>query len=108
MFVSDIMPHLAKQVDDITLIRSMHTSNLTHEPAIYKMQSGSEFIGRPTIGAWVTYGLGSENRNLPAYVVLDDPLGLPVNGIDNWTSGYLPPVFQGTRFRAVGSPGDSA
>ena len=104
MYVSDALPHFAKQVDDVTLIRSMHTTNLTHEPAIYKIQSGSEFIGRPTLGAWVSYGLGSENRNLPAYVVLEDPLGLPVNGIDNWSSGYLPPVFQGTRFRATGSP----
>jgi hypothetical protein len=104
MYVSEAMPHFAQHVDDVTLIRSMHTTNLTHEPAIYKIQSGSEFIGRPTIGSWVAYGLGSENRNLPAYVVLEDPLGLPVNGIDNWSSGYLPPAFQGTRFRATGSP----
>src|SRR5438552_1177439 len=60
--------------------------------------------GRPSLGAWVSYGLGTENQNLPAYVVLDDPQGLPVNGIDNWTSGYLPPLYQGTRFRATGAP----
>jgi hypothetical protein len=82
----------------------MYTTNLTHEPALYKVHSGSEFTGRPSLGAWVTYGLGTENQNLPAYVVLDDPLGLPVNGIDNWQSGCLPPTFQGTRFRATGSP----
>lgn len=104
MHVSDVMPHLSKQVDKLTLIRSMYTSNLTHEPALYKIHSGSEFIGHPALGSWVSYALGSENQNLPAYVVLDDPLGLPVNGIDNWSSGYLPPVFQGTRFRAQGSP----
>lgn len=104
MWVSDIMPHLSEQVDKISLIRSMYTSNLTHEPAIYKIQSGSEFIGRPTLGSWVTYGLGTENQNLPAYVVLDDPLGLPVNGVDNWQAGFLPPLYQGTRFRATGSP----
>jgi hypothetical protein len=104
MWVSDALPHFAKQVDQVSLIRSMYTTNLTHEPALYKIQSGSEFIGRPTIGAWVSYGLGNENQNLPAYVVLDDPLGLPVNGIDNWTSGYLPPLYQGTRFRATGAP----
>lgn len=103
-WVSDVMPHFAEQVDKVSFIRSMHTSNLTHEPALYKIHSGSEFIGRPTLGAWVSYGLGSENQNLPAYVVLDDPLGLPVNGIDNWSSGYLPPLYQGTRFRATGSP----
>jgi hypothetical protein len=104
IWVSDAMPHFAKQVDHVSIIKSMYSTNLTHEPALYKMQSGSEFIGRPTLGAWVSYGLGNENQNLPAYVVLDDPLGLPVNGIDNWTSGYLPPLYQGTRFRASGAP----
>ena len=103
-WVSDAMPHFATQVDHVTMIRSMFTTNLTHEPALYKIHSGSEFIGRPSLGAWVSYGLGTENQNLPAYVVLDDPLGLPVNGIDNWTSGYLPPLYQGTRFRATGAP----
>lgn len=104
MWVSDVMPHLAKQVDEITMIRSMYTTNLTHEPALYKIQSGSEFTGHPSLGAWVSYGLGSENKNLPAYVVLDDPLGLPVNGIENWQAGFLPAQHQGTRFRATGSP----
>ncbi|WP_417381871.1 DUF1501 domain-containing protein [Gimesia sp.] len=104
MWVSDIMPHLAKQVDEITMIRSMYTTNLTHEPALYKIQSGSEFTGHPSLGAWVSYGLGSENQNLPTYVVLDDPRGLPVNGIENWQSGFLPAQHQGTRFRATGSP----
>jgi hypothetical protein len=104
MWMSDAMPHLATQVDKIALIRSMHTTNLTHEPALYKIHSGSEFTGHPSLGSWVSYGLGSENQNLPAYVVLDDPLGLPVNGIDNWHSGFLPAVHQGTRFRATGSP----
>ncbi len=104
MWVSDVMPNLATQVDRLALIRSMQTPNLTHEPALYVIQSGSEFTGRPSLGAWVSYALGSENRNLPAYVVLDDPLGLPVNGIDNWQAGYLPPDHQGTRFRATASP----
>jgi hypothetical protein len=104
IWVSELMPHLATQVDRLAVIRSLQTTNLTHEPALYKIQSGSEFTGRPSLGAWVSYGLGTENRNLPAYVVLDDPLGLPVNGVDNWQAGYLPPVHQGTRFRATGSP----
>jgi hypothetical protein len=102
--VSDAMPHLATVVDDITFIRSMHTTNITHEPAVYMIQSGKITPGRPTLGAWVTYGLGSENQNLPAYVVLDDPKGLPVNGVENWQAGFLPPQFQGTRFRSTGSP----
>lgn len=103
-WVSDVMPHLAKHVDSLTFIRSMHTVNLTHEPAIYKIHSGQMLPGYPTMGAWVTYGLGSENQNLPAYVVLDDPIGLPINGIESWQSGFLPPVYQGTRLRSAGSP----
>jgi hypothetical protein len=103
-FVSDAMPHLAGVVDDIAFIRSMHTTNITHEPAVYMIQSGKITPGRPTLGAWVTYGLGTENQNLPAYVVLDDPKGLPVNGVENWQAGFLPPQFQGTRFRSTGSP----
>ncbi len=104
MWVSDALPHLARQVDDLALIRSMYTTNLTHEPAVYLIQSGKMSPGKPTLGSWVVYGLGSENQNLPAYVVLDDPLGLPVNGTENWQPGFLPPQFQGTRFRATGSP----
>jgi hypothetical protein len=103
-WVSDALPHFARHVDDIAFIRSMYTTNLTHEPAIYLIQSGKMGPGRPTLGSWVVYGLGSENQNLPAHVVLDDPLGLPINGIDNWQAGFLPPQFQGTRFRSTGSP----
>jgi hypothetical protein len=104
MWVSDGLPHIARQVDDLALIRSMYTTNLTHEPAIYLIQTGKMAPGRPTMGAWVVFGLGSENQNLPAYVVLDDPLGLPINGVENWQAGFLPPIFQGTRFRSTGSP----
>jgi hypothetical protein len=104
MWVSDALPHLAKCVDDLTLMRGMYTTNLTHEPALYKIHSGQELNGHPSLGAWVTYGLGSENQNLPAYVVLDDPRGLPINKTQNWQAGYLPPLYQGTRFRSTGSP----
>ena len=104
MWVSDVLPHLAKQIDELALIRSMHTTNLTHEPAIYLIQSGKMGPGRPSLGSWAVYGLGSENQNLPAYVVLDDPLGLPINGVENWQSGFLPPLYQGTRFKSTGSP----
>ncbi|MBL8849464.1 MAG: DUF1501 domain-containing protein, partial [Planctomycetaceae bacterium] len=71
MWVSDALPHFATQVDNVAMIRSMYSTNLTHEPALYKIHSGSEFLGRPSLGAWVSYGLGSENQDLPAYVVLD-------------------------------------
>ncbi len=104
MWISDALPHLATCADDITVIRSMHTVNITHEPAIYKIQNGRMLPGYPSMGSWITYGLGTENQNLPAYVVLDDPKALPVNGTQNWQCGFLPPVFQGTRFRSTGAP----
>ena len=104
MWVSDALPHMARHVDDIALVRSLFTTNITHEPAVYLIQTGRMVSGHPTLGSWVVYGLGSECQNLPAYVVLDDPLGLPVNGVENWQAGFLPPLFQGTRFRSTGSP----
>ncbi|QVL34105.1 DUF1501 domain-containing protein [Telmatocola sphagniphila] len=103
-WVSEAMPHLAGVVDEVAFIRSMFTTNLTHEPAVYLIQTGKMGPGRPTLGSWVVYGLGSENQNMPAYIVLDDPRGLPVNGVENWQAGFLPPMFQGTRFRSTGSP----
>lgn len=102
--LSDALPHLARHVDDIALIRSMFSTNFTHGPATFLMQGGRVFPDRPTIGAWVVYGLGSENQDLPAFVVLDDPKGLPTIGIRNWQAGWLPPVCQGTRLRSEGSP----
>ena len=98
------MPHLAEHVDDIALIRSMHTVHFNHEQALFMIHSGRPIPGRPSMGSWVVFGLGSENQNLPAYVVLDDPLGLPINANWNWQNGFLPPLYQGTRLRSVGSP----
>ena len=102
--VSEILPHLATQVDHLTVIRSMFTTHMAHEASLYLVQSGRMFPGRPSLGAWVVYGLGTENQNLPAYVVLDDPKGLPTNDIQNWQAGFLPAVYQGTRVRSEGSP----
>ncbi|MBM3793185.1 MAG: DUF1501 domain-containing protein [Acidobacteria bacterium] len=104
MDISDALPHLSTVVDDVAFIRSMYGEHSNHEPALFLMQSGRIVPARPTMGAWVAYGLGTENQNLPAYVVLDDPKGLPINGISNWQSAYLPPVYQGTRFRTEGPP----
>ncbi len=104
MEISELLPFLSRKVDDIALVRSMFTTHFNHEPAIFLMQSGRTITGRPSLGAWVAYGLGSENQNLPAYVVLDDPKQLPVNGIQNWQSGWLPPIYQGTRLKSHGSP----
>lgn len=104
MEMSELLPHLAECADDITLIRSMYGEHFNHEPALYLMHTGRTLPGRPSLGGWVVYGLGTENQNLPAYVVLDDPKHLPVNGIQNWQAGWLPPVYQGTRFRSEGPP----
>jgi len=104
MEISNVLPHLSRHADDIALVRSMFSTNFTHGPAVFFMHGGRIFPDRPTVGAWVVYGLGSENQNLPAYVVLDDPKGLPTVGIRNWQSGWLPPVYQGTRLRSEGSP----
>src|SRR5581483_2811232 len=103
-WLSDALPELRRHVDDIAVIRSMFNVHPNHEPALYKIHSGQVLPGLPTIGAWVVYGLGTVNQNLPAYVVLDDPLGLPVNGVQSWQAGYLPPIYQGTRLRSTGSP----
>ncbi len=104
MEISEVFPHLAGCVDDMTVIRSMYGEHFNHEPSLYLMHTGRTLPGRPSLGSWVVYGLGSENQNLPAYVVLDDPKKLPVNGIQNWQAGYLPPIYQGTRFRSEGPP----
>ena len=103
-WISELMPNLAGQADKICVIRSMFTVHPNHEPALFVIHSGRTLPGRPSMGSWTVFGLGSENQNLPGYVVLDDPLGLPVNGTQNWQAGFLPPVYQGTRIRSVGSP----
>lgn len=102
--VSELLPHLAKRADDLAVIRSMYTEHIAHEFALFLIHTGRILPGRPSLGAWVVYGLGSENQNLPAYVVLDDPKGLPINHIQNWQAGWLPSVYQGTRVRSEGSP----
>ena len=104
-WVSELLPHTAGEVDNLAIIRSMYNVHPNHEPAVFKLQSGQTFPGHPTFGSWITYGIGSENQNLPAYVVLSDPVQrLPVNGVENWLAGYLPPLYQGTPMRATGSP----
>jgi hypothetical protein len=101
---ADVLPNIAKHADDIAVVRSMFTEHRNHEQALWMMHTGLTVAGRPSIGAWVAYGLGTENRNLPAYVVLPDPGGLPVDGIRNWASGWMPPAYQGTQFRSEGVP----
>ncbi len=104
MELSELLPHTARVADELTLVRSMTTDSVDHEAALRVMHTGKTMVGRPTLGAWVLYGLGSLRQDLPAYVVLTDPAGLPVDMTNNWTAGFLPAVYQGTPFRAVGTP----
>ncbi|MFO0906134.1 MAG: DUF1501 domain-containing protein [Pirellulales bacterium] len=98
--ISELLPHLASIVDDVCLIRSMHTGHNGHEVSIRYFHSGLPAVtGRPTLGSWLTYALGCESQNLPAYMVLVDPGGHPVDGVNNWSSGWMPPLFQGTVLR---------
>ena len=99
--VSELLPHTAGIVDDICLIRSMHSGHNGHEVSIRYINAGIPAVtGRPSLGAWLTYGLGSESQDLPAYMVLSDPAGHPVDGVLNWSNGFMPPLFQGTVLRA--------
>jgi len=104
MELSELLPHTGSIADDITLIRSMTTGSVDHESALRIMHTGRFLAGLPTFGSWVLYGLGTENENLPAYVVLADPGGLPVDGERNWSAGFLPAVYQGTPFRGGENP----
>ena len=97
--VSELLPHFGEIADDVCVIRSMHTDINGHEPSIWSMNTGRAQPGRPALGSWLTYGLGSESQNLPAYVVLTDPGGLPVVGVRNWSNGWMPPLYQGTVVR---------
>jgi hypothetical protein len=98
--VSELLPHTAGIVDDIAVIRSMHTGHNGHEVSMRYFHGGLPAVtGRPTMGSWVVYGLGSASQELPAYMVLSDPAGHPVDGTLNWSSGFMPPLYQGTVLR---------
>lgn len=95
-WMSDLFPKLARRVDDLTFIYSMHSKTALHGPACFMMNTGFTLPGFPSMGSWVTYGLGSENEELPSFVVLPDPRGLPPGGIINWGAGFLPAMHQAT------------
>ncbi len=102
--ISDLFPHTARFADDLCVIRSMYTDTAAHASGCLQMNTGSIFLGKPSMGAWVTYGLGAENESLPAFVVMTDPRGGPIGSASNWTAGYMPAAYQGTLFRASGAP----
>lgn len=103
MEISDYLPHIAGCADEICLLRSMYSDAFNHHPGQSLLMSGSPLSGRPTIGAWLGYGLGSESQDLPAFVVLNSGVGASA-GANNWSSGFLPSTYQGVPFRSSGDP----
>src|SRR5271165_5033848 len=102
-WVSDLFPSVAECIDDLAVIRSMVSMFPEHTSANYFLHTGSGFQGRPSMGAWASYGLGSENKNLPGFIVLNGGL-IPPGGLDNFNSGFLPAAFQGSVFRPGAAP----
>jgi hypothetical protein len=104
MELSEIIPHLGGVADEICLIRSMYTEHNNHSEGLTMMQTCKIFPGRPAMGSWLSYALGTENQNLPAYVVLRDPAGYNTSGRMVWSSGFLPALYQGVEFSSSGVP----
>jgi hypothetical protein len=103
-WISDLFPNLARHVDDIAFLHSMTADSPIHGSAMLQMNSGKILSGSPCIGSWVNYGLGSENENLPGFVVMLDKTGGPISGAKNWSSGYMPAQYEGCIVRATGTP----
>src|SRR5438045_4946734 len=99
-----MVPHLAKIADEVCFIKSMHTDAFNHAPGQIFMNTGSQQFGRPSLGAWSTYGLGSESSDLPAFVVFSSGSKGTSGGASNWGAGFLPSVYQGVMFRNQGEP----
>lgn len=104
LLISDFFPYLRAHADKLAVIRSCHADSHAHGSALVQMNTGMPLIGRPSLGSWVSYGLGSENDSLPAHVVMLDKRGGPISGQPNWSSGFMPATYQGTLFRPTGSP----
>ncbi len=102
--VSDWFPHIGANIDDVCLLRGCYGDSVTHPESVYLMNTGSILMGRPSLGAWVSYGLGTENRNMPAFVVLPDPGGWPKGGAPAWGNGYIPAAYQGTVVKGGAAP----
>lgn len=102
--VSSIYPNVGECVDDMAFIHSMYSDAAVHGSAMLQMNTGKILSGSPSLGSWVNYGLGSENQNLPGFVVMLDTTGGPISGAKNWSSGYMPATYQGTVFRSAGDP----
>jgi len=99
LWVSDWYPNVAQCADDLCVVRSVYGDGINHSGGVCQMNTGSTLGGRPSIGSWVSYGLGTENQNLPGFVVLEDNPGQVINGPRNWGAGFMPAVYQGTAFQ---------
>ena len=104
MEFSEVVPHLGSVADELCLVRSMYTDHNNHGEGLIMIGTGKIFPGKPVMGSWISYALGSENQNLPAYIVLRDPTGYSTGGKLLWSGGWLSPIYQGTEFNTVGSP----
>jgi hypothetical protein len=104
MDVSELFPTIAQHVDDLAFLRSVYGKSNDHVQATYELNTGKIQMGLPSVGSWVTYGLGSENQSLPAFVVIYDARGGPLGGPANWSAGFMPAAYQGTIFRSAGDP----
>ena len=102
--ISELFPHTAKHADDLCVLRAMQTDTAAHSSGCLQLNTGSPLTGKPSLGAWLSYGLGSLNENLPSFVVMTDPRGGPIGGAPNWGAGYMPARYQGTLFRSGESP----
>ena len=102
--LSELLPHTAEVVDDLAIVKSMTTDAFNHAPAQILMNTGSQLFGKPSLGAWTIYGLGSESRDLPGFVVFSSGKKGPSGGNSNWGSGFLPTTYQGVQLRSVGDP----
>jgi hypothetical protein len=102
--VSDWFPHIGSSIDDICLLRGCYGDSVTHPESVYLMNTGSILMGRPSLGAWVSYGLGTENRDMPGFVVLPDPGGWPKGGAPAWGNGFVPAAYQGTVVKSGEAP----
>jgi hypothetical protein len=102
--ISSLYPHVSRFADDLCVIRSMYTDTAAHASGCLQMNTGNVIIGKPCLGSWLSYGLGSQNESLPSFVVMTDPRGGPISGPSNWTAGYMPAAYQGTLFRSTGAP----
>jgi hypothetical protein len=102
--ISSLFPHTGRFADDLCVIRSMYTDTAAHASGCLQMNTGNVLIGKPSLGSWLSYGLGTENESLPSFVVMTDPRGGPISGASNWTAGYMPAAYQGTLFRSSGAP----